>query len=216
LSEIEEIERISKSKKVEVEKYTDTQATESQFYNLSYNNPDVMYIATHGFYFGEDEKSRETANFIDDKAKKFAESSNPLQRSGFVLSSGNALFSGKQIKDSSKDGILTASEISSVGFFGTKLVVLSACQTGLGEVKGSEGVYGLQRAFKMAGVEYLIYSLWEVPDQTTKELMSKFYENWASGKEVRIAFKEAQNYLKDKYKEYPGSSFAWAAFVLMN
>ena len=93
--------------------------------------------------------------------------------------------------------------------------MLSACQTGLGDVKGSEGVYGLQRAFKMAGVDYLLFSLWEVPDEATKELMIKFYEFWFSGLEIRDAFKKTQNYLKEKYKDIPGSAFAWAAFVLM-
>ena len=91
---------------------------------------------------------------------------------------------------------------------------MSAWQTGLGDVKGSEGVYGLQRAFKMAGVEYLLFSLWEVPDYQTKELMTKFYKNWFSGMEIREAFKEAQLYLKNKYAKMEGSAFAWAAFVL--
>jgi len=95
------------------------------------------------------------------------------------------------------------------------LVVLSACQTGLGDVKGSEGVYGLQRAFKMAGVEYLLFSLWEVPDHQTKELMTIFYKNWFAGIEIREAFKKAQNQLKKKYEKQKGAAFAWAAFVLI-
>lgn len=90
-----------------------------------------------------------------------------------------------------------------------------ACQTGLGDVKGSEGVYGLQRAFKMAGVDYLLFSLWEVPDYQTRELMVNFYKNWFSGMEIRAAFKKAQNQLKTKYANVEGAAFAWAAFVLM-
>ena len=92
---------------------------------------------------------------------------------------------------------------------------MSACQTGLGDVKGNEGVYGLQRAFKMAGADYLIFSLWEVPDKTTKTLMAEFYKNWFSGTEIHEAFKKAQEYLKNKYKNVQGAAFGWAAFVLM-
>ncbi|MCK5779984.1 MAG: CHAT domain-containing protein, partial [Psychrilyobacter sp.] len=73
----------------------------------------------------------------------------------------------------------------------------------------------LQRAFKMAGVEYLLFSLWEVPDEQTKELMSIFYKNWFSGMEIREAFKKAQNQMKIKYVGVKGAVFAWAAFVLM-
>jgi CHAT domain-containing protein len=132
-----------------------------------------------------------------------------------VLAGGNNAFRGKPAPDGVEDGILTASEISKLNFFDTKLAVLSACQTGLGDVKGNEGVYGLQRAFKMAGTDYIIFSLWEVPDKATQELMTSFYENWFSGMEIRDAFKAAQNTLKDKYKDVPGSAFAWAAFVLL-
>jgi len=151
---------------------------------------------------------------IDDKVK-FAHSKNPLLRSGFILAGGNAAFQGKNIPDGVEDGVLTAAEISHLNLFNTKLVVLSACQTGLGDVKGSEGVYGLQRSFKMAGVDYLLFSLWEVPDYQTTELMTNFYKNWFSGLEIRAAFKKAQNHLKTKYAKVEGAAFAWAAFVLM-
>ena len=136
-------------------------------------------------------------------------------RSGFILAGGNRAFRGEKVPEDIEDGVLTAAEISRLTFNKTKLLVLSACQTGLGDVKGNEGVYGLQRSFKMTGVDYLMFSLWEVPDEATKELMSKFYDYWFSGLEIRDAFKKAQDQLKLKYADIPGAAFAWAAFVLM-
>ena len=87
---------------------------------------------------------------------------------------------------------------------------MSACETGLGDIKGSEGVYGLQRSFKIAGADYIIMSLWQVPDEQTVELMKSFYENRATGDNIENAFRKAQNVLKKKYLPY-----YWAAFVLI-
>ena len=110
------------------------------------------------------------------------------------------------------DGILTAYEVSNTYLPNTKLVVLSACETGLGDIKGSEGVFGLQRAFKMAGVEYIIMSLWKVPDAETVEFMETFYEKWFSGTTIEEAFRFTQTSMKIKY---PNQPYKWAAFVLI-
>jgi len=100
-----------------------------------------------------------------------------------------------------------------MNLLGTKLVVMSACQTGLGDVKNGEGVFGLQRAFKLAGVETLIMSLWEVDDNATAKLMSAFYQEWLfSGKSRQEAFKEAQRQVRAE-RPLP---FYWAAFVMMD
>ena len=194
--------------------YKNEQGSEELFKLLENDAPSILHISTHGFYFGDDKKSKINIKLIDEKVK-FAHSDNPLLRSGFILAGGNAAFQGKILPEGVEDGVLTALEISRLNFFKTKLVVLSACQTGLGDVKGNEGVYGLQRAFKMAGAEYLLFSLWEVPDYQTRELMTSFYKNWLSGMEIRIAFKKAQNQMKTKYAGVEGAAFAWAAFVLM-
>jgi CHAT domain-containing protein len=111
-----------------------------------------------------------------------------------------------------EDGILTARDVSGMSLSNTELVVLSACQTGLGDVNGSEGVSGLQRAFKMAGVHYILMSLWPVPDRETVEFMDDFYGFWMSGKSIREAFNLTQVLMHHKYPDDPSK---WAAFVLM-
>jgi CHAT domain-containing protein len=143
------------------------------------NSPDVMHIATHGFFFPD----KSTKPKIDENMFESAE--NPLFRSGLLFAGGNLSWQGKDRPQGTDDGILTAYEVSTLDLSKTKLVVLSACETGLGEIKGNEGVYGLQRAFKKAGVEYIIMSLWQVPDKETSEFMQMFYNKWLTGITVR-------------------------------
>lgn len=214
LKETEEIQDVLKNKGVEVHLYKKELGSEEQFKALENAAPSILHVSTHGFYFGDDKKSEEYKSIIDKKVE-FAHSLDPLLRSGFILAGGNTAFQGSKVPEGVEDGVLTALEISRLNFFKTKLVVLSACQTGLGDVWGNEGVYGLQRSFKMAGAEYLLFSLWEVPDYQTRQLMTNFYQNWFSGMEIRAAFKKAQNYLKTKYADVEGAAFTWAAFVLM-
>ena len=173
LEETEEIEGILKKNAVEVTLYKDEQGSEEQFKELELNAPSILHVSTHGFYFGDDKKSEMYKDMID-KEVRFAHSYDPLLRSGFILAGGNSAFQGDKIPDDVEDGVLTALEISRLNFFNTKLAVLSACQTGLGDVYGNEGVYGLQRSFKMAGVDYLLFSLWEVPDYQTRQLWPTF------------------------------------------
>lgn len=127
-----------------------------------------------------------------------------------ILAGGNYAWAGNKPVEGVEDGIVTAYEISQLNLSNTELLVLSACETGLGDVKGSEGVFGLQRAFKMAGVKKMIVSLWQVPDKETAELMISFYSNWFKGKTIKDAFAQAQAEMRKKY-----SPFYWAAFVLV-
>lgn len=136
-----------------------------------------------------------------------------MLRSGLILAGANSNWNRELSNtDEKEDGILTAYEISTMDLSNTELVVLSACETGLGDIQGNEGVYGLQRAFKIAGVHHVLMSLWQVPDKQTSELMRLFYENWITHKmSIRDALYKAQNTMRRKGYE----PYYWAGFVLM-
>lgn len=177
-------------------------ATEEAFRSLDGKSPQLLHLATHGFFLPVAETKGE--------ANTFTVQQNPLFRSGLVLAGGNRVWSGKPALPGREDGILTAYDISQMDLSNTELVVLSACETALGDLQGYEGVIGLQRAFKLAGVRQLILSLWRVPDKETAELMVLFYRNWLSGQSPREAFRQAQLNLRKKHPP-----FFWAGFVMV-
>ncbi|MEO5647866.1 MAG: CHAT domain-containing protein, partial [Chitinophagaceae bacterium] len=174
-------------------------------------SPAVLHIATHGFFFPDPKDKDGIHRKFETSGKVFKQSDNPLFRSGLLLAGANNAWQNKAI-EGVEDGILTSYEVSNLYLPNTKLVVLSACETGLGDIQGSEGVYGLQRAFKMAGVQNLIMSLWKVPDAETAEFMQKVYKNLFAGKNIGDAFYHAQTIMKNKYRGNPNK---WAAWVLV-
>jgi CHAT domain-containing protein/tetratricopeptide (TPR) repeat protein len=203
VAEIDSIESLAKTRKIKSVALTGTDATEGSFKELDGKaSPSVIHLATHGFFF-PDPKNKPT--------NIFQSSDNPLLRSGLLLAGSNLAWQGKPV-EGQEDGILTAYEVSNMYLPNTKLVVLSACETALGDIRGSEGVYGLQRAFKIAGVTNLVMSLWRVPDKETVEFMQTFYNNLFVGKSISNAFYQAQNTLKAKYRSDP---YKWAAWVLV-
>ena len=127
------------------------------------------------------------------------------------MAGGNKAWTGEPVPDGVEDGILTAEEISTLDLRNCDVVVLSACETGLGEIT-DEGVYGLQRAFKNAGVNTIIMSLWEVDDDATSFMMQSFYRNLLKGMEKKDAFEASQKDLKKKYTD----PRYWAAFIMLD
>jgi CHAT domain-containing protein len=198
-----------------VKTFSGNQGTEAAFKTLGQLEnpaPTVLHIATHGFFFPDPKDSTNRNVLRDDREPVFKTSDNPLLRSGLILAGANPAWSGTRAPETQEDGILTAYEISQMNLRGTELVVLSACETGLGDVEDNEGVYGLKRAFKIAGARYLIMSLWQVPDKQTQELMSVFYKNWLEQKmDIPAAFAAAQKSMRKRYSD----PFFWAGFVLV-
>jgi len=204
-TEVDKIAGILTEKGWEVKSYTGSSALEVNI-KESYK-PRLLHVATHGFFQPDSTKG-----------------SNPLLRSGLMLTGAGNTLKGEK-NETGEDGILTAYEAMNLNLDNTDLVVLSACETGLGEIKNGEGVYGLQRAFKVAGAKSIIMSLWKVNDQTTQELMVAFYRNWLGAEDTRPirssrpyrsfskrdAFLAAQKELKAKYP----NPYYWGAFVMV-
>jgi len=213
-SEIEVIEKLAAAQQIHVVALSGIKATEESFKALDGKaSPSVIHIATHGFFF-PDPKVEQKNNFQgspETNGSVFRRSDNALFRSGLLFTGANIAWQGKPI-EGIEDGILTAYEVSNLYLPNTKLAVLSACETALGDIQASEGVYGLQRAFKIAGVQNLIMSLWKVPDAETVEFMQAFYKNLFAGKSISNAFYRAQTALKNKYRSDP---YKWAAWVLV-
>lgn len=202
-----EINNIAKELDQNFWKYEKYEAAEANEVNVKkVNNPKLLHIATHGFFM-PDMTLKEGANEgIQTQEAEF----NPLLRSGLLLAGASKTFQGESLPYD-EDGILTAYEAMNLNLDETELVVMSACETGLGEVKNGEGVYGLQRAFIVAGANNLIMSLWKVNDETTQKLMSRFYSNWLGGETKKEAFRKAIKSLKKEYKE----PYYWGAFVIL-
>ena len=174
----------------------------------------ILHIATHGFAFPEYDFKDTTVN---KKSLRFSYrySTNPMVRSGLILTGGNWAWTGSDTLSklgAEQNGILTALEVSQLNLKKTKLVVLSACETGLGKIEGSEGTFGLKRGFKLAGVEQMIVSLWSVPDKETMELMTLFYSDLTKTLNPISSFEKSQKEMRHKYPTQPEK---WAGFVLV-
>ena len=192
--------------------FKESEATEESIKALDGRTiPYVLHLATHGFFFPDPiQDIPKDILSTDGKSKIYKTSEDPMMRSGLLLAGAKNYWGKSNPNNTIENGILTASEISNLDLSACQLVVLSACETGLGEVKGSEGVFGLQRAFKMAGVKNIIMSLWKVPDTQTAELFDIFYSECFAGKTIHEAFQSAQAKMKAKYSPY-----YWAGFVLL-
>jgi CHAT domain-containing protein len=203
--EIESIERIALDNNINTLILREKEVTQSKLNNflLDRNKNNVIHIATHGYFFPDNSEAK-TDNL-------FASHQNPLLRSGLILSGANDNWNNKSLVGSHNDGILTAEEISFLDLSGVELVVLSACDTGLGDVSNLEGINGLQRAFKLAGAKKLIMSLWKVPDKETAEFFKHFYKFLLEDeRSINESFRYTQKIMNEKYEPY-----YWASFVLL-
>jgi len=149
---------------------------------------------------------------IGESFQAYTQSQLPLMRTGLLFAGANNAWALSNPPAGAEDGILTAFELSDLDLSGTELVALSACETGLGDIRGAEGVFGLQRALFMSGVKNIIVSLWDVPDLETMELMDQFYSHLAKGISPEQAFLLSQDEMKSRYKEQPS---LWAGFVFI-
>jgi CHAT domain-containing protein len=203
--EIDDIEKVAVNNKIEATTLSNDKVTEFNLNNLIINpsKTNVIHIATHGYFFSEGFKGSVENIFVNHK--------NPLLRSGLILSGANENWNNNKLVNPENDGILTSEEISFMDLSGVELVVLSACDTGLGEVSNLEGINGLQRAFKLAGANKLIMSLWKVPDKETAEFFRHFYKLLLDEQlTINESFRRTQKNMKEKYKPY-----YWASFVLL-
>ena len=240
-TEAEEIYATLLGHQIPCEIYLGAEATEKTLKNLSGHVPTDMHIATHGFYWTDKEVNAHDMqgrlqflsmyNNLDDADKA-------LTRSGLLFSGANQALTGHKMSYRNDDGVLTAKEISLLDLRGLDLLVLSACQTGLGKVTG-DGVFGLQRGFKKAGATTMLMSLWKVDDKATRLLMTYFYSNLMSGMSKHASLIKAQEQLrktemesvsrnrrgvgarakrakKNQQKKTYSDPYYWAAFILLD
>ncbi len=203
--EVENIEAILNSSRIKVDKYLGLQASETNLKNAS--DYDVVHVATHGFFL-EDASGAYSEKVFGINVSHMEE--NVFLRSGLMLS-GAGLSEQSGDFASEENGIATAYEILNYRMENVEMVVLSACETGLGEIKAGEGVYGLQRSLLVAGAKTLLMSLWKVDDQATQEFMTTFYKNWVSLGDKYKAFRSTQLAMSKKYEK----PYYWGAFVIM-
>lgn len=221
LEEVNEVSSVMKKANISIYLYTDTIGTEASFKALDGAKRKFIHIATHGFYFTVADSIKMhrigldiRKNGIDNYNGSGYNEDNSLSRCGLLFAGCNNILTGNQLPDGIEDGVLFAKEISNLDLRGLDLITLSACETGLGDISG-EGVFGLQRAFKKAGAQSILMSLWKVDDYATSLFMQHFYESlFIKGMTKTAALKDAQQYIKSQ-PEYE-SPIYWAGFVLLD
>ncbi|MEL7145993.1 MAG: CHAT domain-containing protein [Bacteroidota bacterium] len=199
--EVQGLEALLNERGWKTDEYLSEDATEEVIKGV--NSPRIMHIATHGFFESNTKLARSGASsYLYD---------NPLLKSGLLLTGAGDIFNQTKYNYNVDNGILTAYEAMNLNLDQTDLVVLSACETGLGQLESGEGVYGLQRSFLVAGAESVIMSLFKVSDEATKELMVSFYDKWMKTGDKRGSFIQAKKEIRNKYKD----PIYWGPFVMI-
>ena len=222
---LEEVQFINESLKkngFKTQLFTSHEGTEESFKALSGERVDIIHLSTHGMFIKNDEVHKQKAinnlSFLienDWESLEIVKEDDILSRSCLGMSNGNMLIARDSIAQDIEDGFLTATEIAQMNLNKVDLVVLSACQTAQGEIN-NEGVYGLQRGFKKAGVNTILMSLHQVDDEATKILMVEFYKNLMSGKSKHDSLRDAQKYLREMDNGKYSDSKYWASFIMLD
>lgn len=187
-------------------KYLGKEASETELKNIE--SPRILHIATHGFFMADETSSRETELVGTEQKPK----SNPLLRSGLLFTGAGPLLATENVyKFNQNDGVLTAFEAMNLNLDHTEIVFLSACETGRGEVKSGEGVYGLQRSFLVAGAQNVVMTLFKVDDAVTQKLVTLFYTEWIKTGNKRSAFNNAKKAILEEYKD----PIYWGSFIMV-
>jgi len=209
-AEVQAIAELLREKRWLVSSYQDEEAIEEVVKSAA--SPRVLHLATHGFFLSD--KQLDLGNRFVEGTSKLED---PMLRSGLLFAGADRMLNGQPPIEGIENGVMTAYEASTLNLHGTELVVLSACETGRGQVQTGEGVFGLRRALQEAGAETVLMSLWSVPDRETQELMTLFYQNWLSGMEKPEALRRAQMKERDQVTERYGRDlpYYWGAFILV-
>ncbi|WOK07000.1 CHAT domain-containing tetratricopeptide repeat protein [Imperialibacter roseus] len=202
--EVVELKKLLNDNGWKTQDYLELKAGEDQVKSMK--SPKVFHIATHGFFQPAIEENNIFAGLNESKAYD-----NPLLRSGLLMAGAGDILNESAYNYNSQSGILTAYEAMNLNLDQTDLVVLSACETGLGEMEAGEGVYGLQRAFLVAGAKTIIMSLFKVSDEATQQLMVKFYQKWITTGDKRRAFIDAKKEIRNEYRD----PIYWGPFVMI-
>ncbi len=201
--EVERITTILNRSKLEVTPYTGMNGTEESFLSMHGKSPRILHLATHGFYYTPTEA---------EKVDYLRGYSDAMLLSGLIMSGGNAAWRGEELPTGTLGGVLTANNIAHLDLSNTDMVLLSACQTGQGNAT-AEGLYGLQRAFKKAGVGTMVMTLWSVSDKVATEFMIKFYESLVENDwDKHKAFEQTKSYIRTQHPD----PYHWAAFVMLD
>jgi CHAT domain-containing protein/tetratricopeptide (TPR) repeat protein len=209
--EVETVDKLLKSAGWQASEYTNDLALKDAVTEA--HAPRVVHIATHGFFLSDEELTA-TA---EERGEKANVNEDPMLRSGLFFAGADRVRQGAAPEAGVDDGVLTAFEASQLNLEGTELVVLSACETGLGKQLNSDGVFGLRRGLQEAGADAVMMSMWSVPDKETQELMALFYQKWLGGMEKPEALRQAQLEEREAVRKRYGKDlpFYWGAFVLI-
>jgi tetratricopeptide (TPR) repeat protein len=211
--EVKAIAELMRGRQWKTDVYTEDLALKRVVEQAS--GPRVVHLATHGFFLPDQKVETDRMGVGESQPSGLED---PMLRSGLYFAGANRTLAGKPSAEGIDNGVLTAMEAGSLNLRGTELVVLSACNTGQGDIENGEGVFGLRRAFEEAGAQAVLMSLWSVPDKETLELMKRFYGKWLSGMEIHQALKEAQLEMREQVRlNHHGRDlpYYWGAFVLV-